>query len=216
MYRLSTMMLAVVLAACNGGTTTETTTAPAQPTDVVADWLEAVVAGDAESLATLVEPTGLAVVAAVENNLRSEELVGLLNGGFEPDLAADYWAKFKDDFALIQGEPLSAVSVGNAAAVPGTGDFSVVTITTETTEGQIVLRRTDDGWQIDFAATVGPALVVPLGEYLESAIGGENGGEIAAAYSAAVVPALEAALELDTTNTTLEFGVEYIRQLVSV
>lgn len=217
MNRLLPTILAVLLVACSGGAAeeTETTASSANPTDVVADWLDAVAAGDVESLETLMEPTGLAVVAAVENNLRSDELVGLLREGFDRDLANEYWAAFREDFAAIQGEQLADVSVGDATPVPGTSDFSVVAIATPGSEGRVVLRRTDAGWRVDFAATVGPALVGPLGEYLESAMTGENSQEVADAYAVAIIPGLEAAFALDMTNTNLEFETEYIRQLVS-
>ena len=88
-------------------------------------------------------------------------------------------------------------------------------ISIDDTTGRIILRLTDEGWKVDFAATIGPALVGPLGEYLESALAGEHAVAIADAYRSAVVPALTAVAALELDNSILVFETEYIRQLVS-
>ena len=169
------MLVVVLLAACRGGTA-ETTVAASdlEPPQVVSGWLDALAGPDVAALEPLVEPVGLAVVAAVENDLRSDELVGLLTQGLSVDLATQYWTAFRDDFGAIHGEPISTVKVGELIPVPDRDDYVAVAIATATSSGQIVLRHTDTGWQIDFAATVGPALVGPLGEYLDSAISGDT------------------------------------------
>jgi hypothetical protein len=210
------MLVVVLLAACRGGTA-ETTVAASdlEPPQVVSGWLDALAGPDVAALEPLVEPVGLAVVAAVENDLRSDELVGLLTQGLSVDLATQYWTAFRDDFGAIHGEPISTVKVGELIPVPDRDDYVAVAIATATSSGQIVLRHTDTGWQIDFAATVGPALVGPLGEYLDSAISGEYASEIAAAYSQAIIPGLDAAAALDVDDTNLAFETEYLRQVVS-
>ena len=67
---------------------------------------------------------------------------------------------------------------------------------------------------VSMIATVGPALVGALGDYLNSAMDGENAESIAAAYRSGVLPALELAMKLDPGNADLVFETEYIRQLV--
>lgn len=181
----------------------------------MAAWLDAVAAADVDRIERLVEPVGLAVVAAVENNLRSDELAGLLADGFSPDLAAEYWAGFRDDFGAIRGSSLSELEIGNEISIPDTSEYAAVEIAAGETTGRVILRSTEQGWQVDFAATVGPALVGPLGEYLEGALTGEHATPIGDAYRFAVVPALAAAATLDQENSVLVFETEYIRQLVS-
>lgn len=209
-------MALVLLAGCSGDTTE--TTVPGNdldPAEVVTRWLDALAGPDVDALTPLIEPVGLAVMAGVENNLRSDELVGLLRSGLGEDLATDYWTSFRNDFEAIHGESLTAVSVGDPIPIPSIDDHVAVAISTDTSEGQVVLRRAGAGWQIDFVATIGPALVGPLGEYVASAMTGDYASEIAAACTTAVVPGLEAAAALDPDNTNLIFETEYIRQLVA-
>jgi hypothetical protein len=209
-------MTFVLLAGCGGGA--NETTVPSndlEPGEVVTEWLGALSGPDVVDLASLVEPVGLAVVAAVENNLRSDELVGLLRSGLGDELAADYWGSFRDDFEAIHGESLSAITVGDLIRIPSDDEHVAVAISTETSEGRVVLRRAGAGWRIDFVATVGPALVGPMGEYISSALAGEYAAEVAEACTGAVVPGLEAASALDQGNTNLAFETEYIRQLVA-
>ncbi len=214
MQRLALIVLVAFLAACGGGEAeTTTTVSEAGPAEVAAAWLHAMNGSDATAIDSLVEPVGLAIIAAVENNLRSDELVGLLESGMSPDLATRYWAAFYDGFGAIQGASLEDTSVGDPIQIPDSRDHTAVAIATGGAEGRVILLRTEAGWKVDFAATVGPALVGPLGSYLASAMEGDDAEEIAAAYAAAIVPALDAALALDPGNTNLAFETEYIRQL---
>ncbi len=209
------LVAAVVVAGCSGGTT-EPTTPPTDlsPSAVVSQWLDAVVAVDVAALADLVEPGGLAVIAGVENSVRSDELVGLLNGGFKGDLAAGYWRTFRDDFAAIRGGSLENLIVVDETPVAGNADFVAVGVLLDETTGSVLVRQTEAGWRVDMAATVGPALVDPLSDYLSSALSGSNAIPISDAYRSSVIPALDAAIVLDETNADLVFGTEYLRQLI--
>jgi hypothetical protein len=204
----------LLVAACSGSTENvdEAVVSDLSPTDIAGEWLEAVVAGRAAEATQLVEPTGLAVIAAVENNLRSGELVGLLDEGLSADLESEYWLRFAEGFAAFSGAPLSELTVGAEVAV-GLDGQTAVELSSDSSTGHVFLRLADSGWQVDFAATIGPALVGPLGEYLASALSGDNAEAVAAAYREAVVPGLDAALALDGVNSALLFEAEYIRQL---
>lgn len=215
MQRWILILVIALLGSCGGESAETTTTAnDAAPAQVVSDWVDAVAGPDVSALEPLVEPVGLAVVAAVENNLRSDELAGLLSDGLSDDLATEYWSAFRDDFSAIRSEPWSAVTVGESVQLPDSREHTAVAIATGSSEGRVILRRTDAGWKVDFAATIGPALVGPLGDYLSSALNGDQADVIAAAYADAIVPALDAAFALDPENSNLEFEIEYIRQLV--
>ena len=159
------------------------------------------------------EPQGLAIIAAVESNLRSEELVALLRDGLTPELRSSYWSEFAADFVSFGGVSIADLEIRGAAAVPGFPTHSAVTLRAPDADGILMLRDTEDGWRVDFSASVGPALVGPLGEYLATALSGDHAEEIAAAYRTAVVPGLEAAMALQPDNNRLVFEVEYIRQL---
>jgi len=209
-------MAFVLLAGCGGGSAE--TTVPGnelEPVEVVTQWLAALGGPDVDALRPLVEPVGLAVTAAVENNVRSDEFAGLLRSGLGDDLAMEYWTSFRDDFEAVHGESLGEVVVGEVVPIPGADGYTAVAISTETSEGRVVLRQAGEGWQVDFVATIGPALVGPLGEYVASALEGEYAIEVVAACGSTVVPGLDAAVALDMGNTNLEFETEYIRQLVA-
>lgn len=208
------IVIALIATSCSGGTEEPVAISEDIAASlVVTQWLEAVVAGDIEALAGLVEPVGLAVLAGVENNVSSNELVGLLNGGFEGDLAAGYWATFRDDFAAIRGGPLDGLTVGEETPIAETPDYLSVAVAMDDTTGHVIVRRSETGWKVDLVATAGPALVRPLGDYLLGALAGDNATEIANAYRTAVVPGLDAAIALDESNSDLVFGTEYLRQL---
>jgi hypothetical protein len=212
----SLILIVLLFSSCSTSTTEPVTALVAhEPTVVASAWLDAVVATDTEALGELVEPVGLAVLAGVENALSSDELAALLDAGLESRAAAEYWRSFRDDFEAIRGISLATLSVAPGEEVPDEPGFTLVELAAESGTGQIVLRRGDDNlWQVDMVATVGPALVGPLGDYLNSAIAGENAEPIAAAYRSGVLPALELAIKLDPQNADLVFETEYIRQLV--
>jgi hypothetical protein len=210
------ILVAFLLAACtSGGAEPTSTPTPAAPDDVASEWLAAVGEGDVAALRTLVEPQGLAVLAGVENSLRSDEMVGLLRSGFSDDLAVDYWSSFRDDFALIRGIPITALSVGAVQIDDPVPGMATVEVDSGESSATVGLRRTSSGvWQVDMVATVGSALVGPLSEYLSSALTGGNADEIAGAYRSGVLPGLELAAALNPQSSDLVFELEYIRQLV--
>ena len=204
-----------LLSGCSGGAEEETPVSLLTPTETASAWIEALEQGDLAEIESLVEPTGLAVVAAVENNLRSDELAGLLGAGLTSELQAQYWNGFRDGFDVFRGESISAVTVGAETGLPGLTTFTAVELATQGATGSVILRQTESGWVVDFVATVGPALIGPLGEYLAAAVAGEHADAISGAYRDAVVPGLEAALALDPDNNALVFEAEYIRQLAA-
>lgn len=210
------LTLLLVLSACSGAADTpETGVVGPDPSAVASEWLAAVADADIDRISDLVEPTGLAIVAAVENNLRSDELAGILESGLPPELARDYWDGFRRDFGSIRGTSFDEIRAGGELPIPESDGFTGVEISIGDTTGRVILLLTDSGWRIDFAATVGPALVGPLGEYLESALAGDHAVAIGDSFRSAVVPALTAAAALEEDNSVLVFETEYIRQLVS-
>ncbi len=209
------MVVALAAGCSDSSGDSETEQIGLSPMAVVSTWLDSLASGDFVDADGLVEPVGLAVLIAVENNLRSDELVAVLEAGIADDALAEYWAGFRDGFGAFRGSPLAAASVGEELAITGADGFISVAVTADGATGRVILRHSGTAWQVDFVGTVGTALVGPLGEYLSSASAGEHGTAIAAAYRDAVVPGLDAAIALDPDNSILVFEAEYIRQLAS-
>lgn len=210
-------ILAVVLVSACSSPSAEplATVVTDDPVKVASSWLDAVDAVDLETLDLTVEPVGLVVLAGVENGLRSDEVVALLDAGFDDELAAGYWRSFRGDFEAIRGVSLGDLLVGSEDATSRQSGFTAVDVSGETGIGRIGLRRNDVGvWQVDMVATVGPALIGPLGAYLDSALVGDNAEAIIAAFRTGVLPGLEFAVALDPDNSDLVFETEYIRDLV--
>lgn len=213
----SLILIALLVAACSTPEPEPVIVPGADtPEEAATTWLDAVVSVDTAELSRIVEPTGLAVLIGVENALRSDELVAVLDAGLEADSAEQYWMSFRDDFEAIRGFAVADLSVVPGSEISTSDGFAVLAVQSDSGPGQIVLRLGEGvGWQVDLAATVGPALVSRLGDYLNSALSGENADTIAAAYRSGIVPGLDIAAELDPTNSDLVFGAEYIRQLVA-
>jgi hypothetical protein len=213
MRPLLLLAITLVIAACSSSDVVETTV-PTQGDPVVAaaDWIRAVGSLDTSALERLVEPRGLAVVAGVESNLRAVEFVALVDSGVTEALGDRYWSQFRDDFLAFSGTSVPDLTVGEQRALDTPG-FTAVALEGDDGSAWLILRQTDTGWQVDFPATIGPALIGPLGQYLASAADGANAAPIAAAYRDYVTPGLDAALALDPGNTRLQFEAEYIRQV---
>lgn len=212
-------VLLVVTASCTNGGETETTVAVTarQPGAAVQQWIDALGAGRDTEAHTLVEPAGLAVVIAVENRLEPDQLATLLTDGIPASLRASYWASFADSFATFRGMALSAVTVGEAATFDIEGiAFAAVTIRAGDGSGEVITRGAEDGtWQVDMVATVGPGLASAIADDLPAGLESDGGDAIAAAYHAAVIPGLSAALARDASNRSLVFDIEYIVQLLA-
>ena len=215
MRSLIAAILFLLLAGCASADEGEPPAPSLSPVAATQAWLDALASEDYTAMEELVEPTGLAVVAAVENNLRSDELAGLLESGFTDELHTQYWRGFNESLEAFRDEPLTAVTVGEEIGLAGMVGHTAVVLETDRAVGNVILLETPDGWKVDFVATVGPALMGPLGEYLAAAITGDHAAVIRTAYRDAVVPGLEAALALDQDNNALVFEAEYIRQLAS-
>ena len=208
--------LVVLLAACNDAAPPETLPLELpDPVEVVEQWLQAVDEVDTPRLETLVEPIGLAVLAGVENRVRSAEMAGLLDSGVTGQLAQGYWQSFRDDFEAFRGIDIGSILVGEERPVASNPDHVAVEISAGEQTAPVVLRISNPvGWQVDMVATIGPSLVSQLRTYLESALEGEYAEPIVAAYRSAVVPGLDAATVLDPDDALLIFETEFIRQLV--
>lgn len=211
------LCLILLMAACGDGEPPEPLPdGDMAPVDVVEQWLEAVAEIDVERLEVLVEPVGLAVLAGVENQARSVELVGLVESGVAGPLADGYWRSFRDDFEALRGIGFDAITVGEQLTTSQGPEHVAVEIVIPDQSATVSLRNSESGgWQVDMVATVGAGLAGQLREYLESALDGDYSESIADAYRFAVMPGLDAAIALDPDNALLVFETEFIRQLVS-
>ena len=207
-------VILLLMAGCSAAEP-EPTVVSAPPPKVVEDFLVAIASVDTQALDDLVEPGSLAILAGVENQVRSDEMVALLENGLEGDLAAGYWQSFRDDFAAIRGIAVDSLSVGEERAEDLGRDHAGVVVSGGGSDGVTILRRSDEqGWQVDMIGTMGPALVDSLVDYLDSALEGANGDVIAEAYRSVVLPGLDAAIILDPGNASLVFSTETIRDML--
>ncbi len=209
--------LVVLLAACSDSEPPDTGAIDLpEPTAVVGQWLDAIGEVDVSRLELLVEPTGLALLAGVENRIRSAEMASLLDSGVTGQLAQGYWQSFRDEFEVFRSVPVESIVVGEVRPIASTPNHVAVEVSNEEQTALVVLRDNAPlGWQVDVIATFGSGLVGQLREYLESAVAGEYGLTIAEAYSFAVVPGLDAAIALNPNDALLVFETEFIRQLVA-
>ena len=180
----------LLLAACSDGEPLETVPVEQpDPAEVVEQWLQAIDEVDVAALETLVEPVGLAVVAGVENQVRSDEMAGLIETGVTGGLARGYWQSFRDSFEAFRNIDIGSIVVGDERPVASNPDHVAVTISTPE-QGSLVVLRTNypAGWRVDMVATIGPGLASQLRTYLESALDGGFSEVIADAYRVAIVP----------------------------
>ena len=210
----------LVVAACSNGEPSEPSqTTSASPAEVVAQWLDSVAAVDPDRLETVVEPVGLAVLAGVENQVRSDEFVALLDAGLAGEMSAAYWRSFRDDFESIRGFEVGEITVGQELPDSLGPDHVAVQISVGEQDSVVLLRKSPEaGWLVDMIATLGSGVVVPLRQYLQSASSGAHAEAIGDAYlftNRVICCYPDAAAMLDPDNALLVFETEFIRQEVS-
>ena len=194
-----------------------TTTSPATfPTAVVRDWLDAVASGDLVTIGSSVDETSAVIVIAAENDYSVGELGALLDGGLSEGVASTYWGSFEDSFREFRGISLASLVVGDFEMLDvESGEYAAVRLISSEGSTDIVALRGEDGqWRIDMVATFGPALIRLLRAMLDDAAGDPNGAVVRSGFSRAVLPGLEAAIELDREDTLLQSELGAMRVLV--
>lgn len=211
MRRIGSLLVGLVLvvAACGDGA--EDTIAV--PSEVVAEWFEAVESGDAEKSADLVVDDSLALVLGVENQLSSEELATIVSDGVPPSVSSAYWNSFRDGFSSFAGRPLSTLAVGDYNEFEAEGaKYAAVAVTGTSGASTVVFTRfVDDGtWEVDLVATLGSGFVGHLREAHATIPTGDEGSAVRGAYREVVGPAMWAAM------TAGEFGDDFARQALAL
>lgn len=215
--RFLSLGLLLIVAACSSPETATTDTLPVSPpAAVVAQWIEALDTGDVATIGSIVETQGVAVAAAVENGLDARQLDALLKDGMPEGLATDYWRSFTNGFATFRGLPIGTTTVRAQTPLSAAGvDFTAVDVSSGEGEGEVIVRLVDGRWRVDLIATVGSALVGPLGSYLFGVVEGPDAAGVVGAYKSYVVPALTAASARHPEDRRLEFELEFIVQLIA-
>lgn len=213
------LLLASAVAACSGDRAVDEA-APVEveyPASVVRLWIDTLADARFDDAHALVEPLGLAVVVAVENDLTTDQLATFVEDGVAPELVAAYWSSFGEAFEAFRGLPLASVVVGDTEELSIEGvSYSAVEISSGEVSGEVIARQQEDGaWQVDMVGTVGAGLAGPMGDYLVNALTSATGEPIAQAFETAVVPGLSAALERNPINRQLVFDIEFIVQVLA-
>ncbi len=210
--------LVLVLGGCGGGDgAATTTTSPATfPTAVVRDWLDGVGSGDLRAIANSVDETAATIVIAAENAYTVAELAALLDGGLPEGVASSYWTSFESAFEEFRGIKMSSLVVGDFSRIDvAAGEFAAVELTSPEGLAEVVTRRAEDGrWRVDMVATFGPALVRTLRSTLDAAATDPDGAVVRSGYARSVLPALEAAVALDSGDTLLQSQLAAMQLLV--
>ena len=213
--RVASLALVVFLIAGACGTNEEpaTTTVPttpvAEPPDVVARWLDAVISSDVERLIQLVDDAGVVILAAVENGLSEESTAALLDEGVPPDLIDEYWASFRSGFSEFAGFPLQAVEVGSYEEFSlGEDSYAAVVISSGDGVTSVMTSRRDTQWRLDLIASFGPAFAAQLRRLLLNLSESASADRIRDAYRSDVVPGLLAALRRAPGNRVLAAELE--------
>jgi len=214
---LPTLVAVVLVAACGSDAAPTTTAAPAFPSVVVDVWLDALNSGDYTTAAGHVEPVGAAIVLAVENGLSDDELAELLESGGTDELAATFWASFREDFALFAGVGLEDLVVGRHCDITVDGDsFASVSVDLDGEEGWVLTRAGRDGvWQVDLLATMGGAFVPLVFDRVATLGEGTAGDLIAEAISTTALASLDAAGVAYPDDVRLETETARIRLVLS-
>lgn len=193
--------LATALVACGGDTVPSTTLLPAADI-VVRDWLDAVDAGDVESLERLVARESLAFVVGVESRLAPAEITALADGGFPDDVVAAYWASFEEAFRSIDGNDIATLGVGTVDEFDAGGArFAAVALGLGDRSADVLVRRSREGrWEIDVLATVGVGFTIQLTELAAEA----TDDRFRTLFEQWVLPALEAGARNDVDGELIE------------
>ena len=192
-------------------TTTATSRAPSGPSDIVAQWIDGVIASDADALGDLVEPEGLIVLAAIENGYSEAEMIGLLDAGVPAELVGEYWASFRSGFAEVAGISLQAISVGeNTEFTMGEIEFAVVVVTSGDATTEVITSRRTGVWRLDLVASFGAAFAAQLRRVVVGLSDGPEGERIRRAYREAIVPSLLATFRMQPGNRILAAELERI------
>jgi hypothetical protein len=213
MRRLIMLLGLVLLAAACGAESTTNSTFERIPTAIAFDWVNAVAAADAPAISSVVEQQGLMVVTAAENAFSPDETALLLQQGLSEASSAAYWTTFREEFAGFAGTPFQDLEVGVYEEFSaGGGDYAVVTLRGGSGTGTVVAMRGTEGWQIDMAATVGPAFAGQIRSLSEQLDESPASLLVAGALRERVLPGLLAAVYLDPGNETLEAEIARIER----
>jgi hypothetical protein len=213
MRRLVPLLGLVLLAVACGTDSTTNSTFERIPTAIAFDWVNAVASADGAAISRAVEQQGLVVVTAAENAYTPDETAVLLQDGLSTAAADVYWTAFREEFAGFAGTPFRDLEVGvyEEFAAAG-GDFAVVTLRGGSGTGTVVALRGAEGWQVDMAATVGPAFAGQIRNLAEQLDDSPASSLVAAALQDRVLPGLLAAAHLDPDNATLQAEIGRIRR----
>ncbi len=215
--RIVLLVVVLLAAAACGNEPAATTTAPPEfPSVAVARWLDALGQDDYTGAATHVEPTGAAIVLAVENALSDDEFAELLESGWTETLATSFWSSFSQDFALFAGSGVDELVVGRHADLSTpTGTFAAVTVEVAGSEGLILTRRDAAGrWQVDLLASMGGAFVPLVFDRVVELGAGGAGDLIRSALADTALASLDAAAVAYPEDARLETEIARIRQVL--
>lgn len=210
--------IAALVAACgsDGGEEPQEST-PAFPSVAVDEWLDALVDGDTAGASASVEPVGVAIVLALENDLGDDQMAELLESGLSPQLEASFWSSFAADFTVFAGGPLDEVVVGrHADLATEQGSFAVVQIERGAGRGSVVTRGSPaGGWSVDLLATLGGAFAPLLFERLADVDPASAAGRVILdAMRRSGLESLEAGAAAAPDDERLAAEVERIRRLL--
>ncbi len=213
-----TVALALLVVACGQGEEPTTSTAETPefgPRDVVSGWIDAVIASDAETLADLVEPVGLVILAAIENGFSEEEIVALLEDGAPLELIEDYWTSFRGGFADFASVPLQSITVGRFDEfMLGEDRYAGIVITSGEGVTLVMTSRRGEDWRLDLIGSFGPAFAAQLRRMLINLSDSPAGEKIRDAYRSDVLPGLLAAFRRAPGNRMLGAELERMALLL--
>lgn len=186
------------------------------PSAAVRVWLDAVGTGDRDEIHRVVEPSGEAVIVALENGFDADQLATAATAGLPPDLARQYWASFRSTFEEFRAAELSSLVVMDFELVEdGDAEFAFVEVEGPDGSGAVMARRAPSGqWQVDLVGTLAPALGSRLNDVAELAGSPEAVAKVDDIIRTVVVPALEVAAR-ESSDRTLRSVLDRLRDAVA-